>query len=147
MQCIGERSTALTGAAIDDRLTKVASELKKRDAVLVRQKDSEVSFVSCSIHLGPNSFVFLGHGRLSVKSSGDGNSICFSVEVPVVDNAFFGLLFSTVPAVLVLSTGVGWFLSICAFSITIAIYMRWAKNVAYEWMESVLESSDAKQAL
>lgn len=80
MQCIGERSTALTGAAIDDRLTKVASELKKRDAVLVRQKDSEVSFVSCSIHLGPNSFVFLGHGRLSVKSSGDGNSICFQLK-------------------------------------------------------------------
>jgi len=147
MQCVGERLTDLTGTAIDDGLAKVASEFKKRDAVLVRQKDSEVSFVSCSVHLGPNSFVFLGHGRFSVKSSGDGNSICFSVEVPTVDNAFFGLIFSTVLAVLVLSTGVGWFFSTCAFAVAMAIYMRWTKKVAREWMESILEASDAKQAL
>lgn len=147
MQCVGERTLSLTGAAIEDRLAKVASELKKRDAVLVKQNDSEVSFVSCSIHLGPNSFVFLGNGRLSVKSSGDANSICFSVEVPMVDNAFFGLIFSAVLAVLVLSTGVAWVFSICAFTVAIAIYMRWARNVAREWMESVLEASDAKQAL
>jgi len=147
MQCVGELTLAVSGAAIEDRLAKVASELKRRDAVLVKLNDSEVSFVSCSIHLGPNSFVFLGNGRLSVKSSGGANSICFSVDIPMVDNAFFGLLFGTVLAALVLSAGVGWVFSICALMVAIAIYMRWARHVAREWMESVLEESDAKQAL
>lgn len=143
MRCSGEVVLNAPAVSASDHIARIAGTLRERGAVLVRSADCKASFASCTLHLGRNSFVILGRGELAIKSEGQSKVLAFSVEVPLIDNGFFGLIFSAVLAALVLSTGVGFVLSTFAFLLSLYGYLRWARRQAGWWIQSVALESDA----
>lgn len=143
MQCRAEVALPRTGQSLDERLNAIAAALQHSDAVLVRRQGAEVSFVSCALQLGPNSAVMLGPGQLVLKDEGASPGATLVVDLPLVDNALFGGLFSLVLAALVLSSGTGWLVAAGAFLAGLAAYVAWIRGVALDWMASIAQGSAA----
>ncbi|MDT9000533.1 hypothetical protein RQP53_14765 [Paucibacter sp. APW11] len=143
MRCSGEIVLGVSDASVKEQIAQIAGTLRDRGAVLVRSGDCNASFSSCTLHLGRNSFVFLGKGQLAIKSEGRRKVLEFTVEVPLVDNCFFGLIFSSILAAVVLSTGVGLLLSAIALLLSLLLYLLWAQKQAGLWIESAAAGADA----
>lgn len=136
MHSSGEVVLGVSDAAANEQITQIADTLRDSGAVLVRSGDCKAAFASCTLHLGPSSFIFLGRGEFEIKSEGKNKILAFSVEIPLIDNCFFGVIFSSVLAAMVLSTGVGFSLSLVALLLSLLLYILWVQKQAALWMRS-----------
>jgi hypothetical protein len=149
MHSSGEVVLGFSDAAANEQVAQIADTLRDRGAVLVRSGDCKTTFASCTLHLGPSSFIFLGRGEFEIKSEGKNKILVFAVEIPLIDNCFFGVIFSSVLAAMVLSTGVGFLLSLVALLLSLLLYILWVQKQAALWMRSAAFGirADASEAI
>lgn len=138
MRSSGEVFLSGSDTSANEQIAQIADSLRDMGAFLVRSGDCKASFASCTLHLGRNGFVFLGKGELEIKSEGKNKVLVFAVDVPLVDNCFFGLIYSAILAAMVLSTGVGFLLSAITLLLLLLLYILWAQKQAALWIQSAV---------